>query len=547
MRPTKSTGPSAGRVGLVRKSVFINEGKFIRTVKLETKEETKRENKIWRMAFRCGNQGPSLWEECKKLDVAAITYNSLARVDLTSHKYNEPHSLWSKLSPSQKSSLRHVAYDMKNGDTIYVKDGTQIICKGTVLGKSDRAYVFDESFRIVDSNGTPWPHQVPVAWDASFKPINILLGAEQNAVMDLKGERLKKLQKALSSTRAVVIEDKIARVCWNDYGWQRPSGCDGKSKNKDAYEYIVGYGHEEWLLDTEKLINGYHYGYLQPVGKAWEKYQGKTFNISLYSINDDTRERWWIGTVRNAKVVSPDESKGILEHYKGKGWLQEMIEQIKDIDGDEKDFGKNSQFAFTNIKFKQGDWQLLDPPQRISNKDKTISSTYYVLLNKVKDPDLEIPLGEDPDFTPGHTLKNEKGVARYGQRKSDIDRFHCKMQNNAYKQLVAMYGHNNVCTERQIGTGASVDISVKEGEGEIFYEFKTSNSIKTCIREALSQLLEYSYYPDKERAKKLIIVSQNPITKQAKDYLNKIRGQFKIPVYYMQYSVDKNCLEDEEH
>lgn len=32
MRPTRSTGPSAGRVGLVRKSVFINEGKFIQEV-----------------------------------------------------------------------------------------------------------------------------------------------------------------------------------------------------------------------------------------------------------------------------------------------------------------------------------------------------------------------------------------------------------------------------------------------------------------------------------------------------------------------------------
>ncbi|HHT9138408.1 MAG TPA: hypothetical protein ACFYEK_14340, partial [Candidatus Wunengus sp. YC60] len=385
MRETRSKGPFAGRGGVVRKSVFINEGKFIRTVKLETEEKTKSENKIWRMAFRCGNQGTSLWGKCKELNVAAITYNSLAKLDLTNYKYNEPRSLWKELSPTQKASLGYVAFDMKNGDTIYVKEGTQIVCKGTVLGKSDRAYTFDKSFRIIDENGTPWPHQVPVRWEVPFNPpINILLGAEQNTVLELTGERLKKLQKALSNIGTGAIEEKISRICWNDYGWQRPSGRDGKSKNKDAYEYKVGYGHEEWLLDTEKLIKGYHYGYLQPVGKAWDKYQGKTFNISLYSINDDTRERWWIGTIRNAQVVSPEESKEILGYYKEKGWLQEMIEQIKNVDGDEKDFGENAQFAFTNIKFKPGDWQLLDPPQRISNKDEAISSTYYVLLNKVK-------------------------------------------------------------------------------------------------------------------------------------------------------------------
>jgi len=127
MKPTRSTGPSAGRVGLVRKSLFINEGKFIQTVKFEIEEKTKRENKIWRMAFCCGNRGPSLWKECRKLNVAAITYNPLARVDLTGHKYNEPRSLWNQLYPTQKSSLRYVAYDMKHGDTIYVKEGAQII------------------------------------------------------------------------------------------------------------------------------------------------------------------------------------------------------------------------------------------------------------------------------------------------------------------------------------------------------------------------------------------------------------------------------------
>lgn len=547
MRETRSKGPFAKRGGVVGKSVFIHEGKFVQKVKLETEEKAKSENKIWRMAFRCGNQGQSLWKECKKYNVAAITYSPLERFDLTNHKYNEPHSLWKKLSPSQKASLRHVAYDMKSGDTIYVKEGTQIICKGTVLGKPDRAYVFDESFRIVDHNGTPWPHQVPVAWEASFKPISILLGAEQNAAMELNGERLKKLQRALSNTEAVVVEDKIARICWNDYGWQRPSGCEGKSRNIKSYEYAIGYGHEEWLLDTEKLIAGYHYAYLQPVADAWQKHQGKIYNISLYSINNDTGERWWIGTINNAQVVTPDESRKVYAHYNEKGWFQEMIEQIKNVRGKEKDFVNNAPVAFVNTKFRPQDLELLDPPQRISSSDKAIPATYYVLLNKVKDPDLELPLGDDPNFSPGHTLRKAQGIVHYGERNSEVDQFHYKMQTNVYKQLVKIYGHGNVKTERPIGTGVAVDLSVKDGEREIFYEFKTSNSIRTCIREALSQLLEYSYYPDKERANRLIIVSQNPINKQAKDYLNKIRSKFNIPVYYKQYNTDNNMLEETEY
>lgn len=542
MRPTGSTGQSAGRVGLVRRSVFVNEGKFIQEVKLNTAK-----NKIWRMAFRCGNQGQSLWPECKKYNVAAITYNPLEKFDLTNHKYNEPRSLWNKLFPSRKASLRHVAYDMKNGDTIYVKEGLQIICKGTVLGNADRAYAFDQKFRIIDHNGTPWPHQVPVAWDVSFKPVNVLLGAEQNAVLELTGERLKKLQNALSNTEASIIEDKIARVCWNDYGWQRPSGRDGKSKNKKSYEYKVGYGHEEWILDLEKIIDGYHYGYLQPIADGWANRQGMSLNISLYSIKNDTSEWWWIGTIRNAEVVSPEESKKVLEYYKKKGWLQEMIEQIRSVEGDEKDFLENAPRAFVNVKLHPENWISVDPPQKILNTKEAIPAAYYKLLDKIKEPHLELPFGEDPDFTPGHTLRKERSTAYYGQRNSEINRSEDKMLNNVYEHLVKIYGYKNVKTERPIGIGSRVDIAVKDASGEIFFELKTSNSIKTCIREALSQLIEYAYYPDMERAKKLIIVSQNPITKQAKDYLSKIRGQFRIPIYYKQYSANKNCLEEEEY
>ena len=34
MRPTRSKGPAAGRVGLVRRSVFVNEGRFVRSLRV---------------------------------------------------------------------------------------------------------------------------------------------------------------------------------------------------------------------------------------------------------------------------------------------------------------------------------------------------------------------------------------------------------------------------------------------------------------------------------------------------------------------------------
>lgn len=375
------------------------------------------------------------------------------------------------------------------------------------------------------------------------KRIEDIIDADLEEILQIF-DRLLEIYKYVEES---AIEDKIARICWNDYGWQRPSGREGKSSHKKSYEYKVGYGHEEWLLDIEKLIDGYHYGYLQSVADAWEKYQGKVFNISLYSINSQTGDRWWIGTINSAQVVSTEESKKVYVHYKKEGWFQEMINQIKNVNGDERDFLKNAPIAFTNIKFRPQNLELRDPPQKISNVDEAIPSAYYVLLNKTKEPEFELPLGEDPDFSPGYAPRKEKATVNYGQRVSEIDWFHSRMQKNIYMQLVKVYGQDKVKAERKIGIGAAVDLSVKDGEREIFYELKTSNSIKQCIREALSQLLEYSYYPDKERARKLVIVSQNPMNKHAQVYLNELRAKFNIPVHYRQYNINTNSLEDTEY
>lgn len=61
--------------------------------------------------------------------------------------------------------------------------------------------------------------------------------------------------------------EKIARICYNDEGWLFPSGRKDKAVNKDSYEQKNGFGHEEWLLDFSKIIDGYHYGFLQPLSK----------------------------------------------------------------------------------------------------------------------------------------------------------------------------------------------------------------------------------------------------------------------------------------
>ena len=98
----------------------------------------------------------------------------MAEIDLSEYPVGEPKELWTQLAPTQKASLRRLAYEMKEGDIIYVKQGPKIVGKGIVKGP----YQFDSKFRLIVPNGKPWAHQVPVEWAADFPEIKILLGSE---------------------------------------------------------------------------------------------------------------------------------------------------------------------------------------------------------------------------------------------------------------------------------------------------------------------------------------------------------------------------------
>lgn len=170
--------------------------------------------RIWRMSFRCGNQGYEMWPHCYDLGIAAITYYPLAKTNLSKYSEGEPKKLWAQLAPAQKASLRRVAYEMRKGDRIYVKQGPRIVGRGIVKG----SYKFDSKFRLVDpDNDIPWSHQVPVKWEAGFPEVDILLGAEQLTVKELSKKDLEKLKskidEAFGSTQEMeALEGKIHKT-----------------------------------------------------------------------------------------------------------------------------------------------------------------------------------------------------------------------------------------------------------------------------------------------------------------------------------------------
>jgi hypothetical protein len=166
----------------------------------------------WRMSFRVGNHGHEMWPECVRLGVAAITYYPLERTDLSHYPESEPRRLWKQLAVSQKVSLRRVAYEMQGGDIIYVKQGPKIVGKGIIQGTpNQRAYQFDSRFQIIDSNGVPWAHQVPVDWSGHFSQTDILLGSEQYTVKELSEQEVARIEQVAARTATQSISQVPTR------------------------------------------------------------------------------------------------------------------------------------------------------------------------------------------------------------------------------------------------------------------------------------------------------------------------------------------------
>ena len=111
------------------------------------------------------------------------------------------------------------------------------------------------------------------------------------------------------------MEIKTVRIAWNNNGWIKPSGKDGKPEyieNRDynPFEAENGYGHEEWLFDTSKAINGIQYGFLQPINRGITKHQGREYGIYLYTFNYYTKKRYFVGKMNLRRA----ELCGILNY-----------------------------------------------------------------------------------------------------------------------------------------------------------------------------------------------------------------------------------------
>jgi hypothetical protein len=146
------------------------------------------------------------------------------------------------------------------------------------------------------------------------------------------------------------------------------------------------------------------------------------------------------------------------------------------------------------------------------------------------------------EWVPGRTKKRSRTTMSTAARVLDKDLRHNDIQDALGAYLEDKHGKKCVRDECPTGNGTKIDIVVKKGERRVYYEIKVGANAQSCIRQALGQLLEYSYWPGARRAEKLVVVGEPERDRHAEAYIRDLRKRFKLPVEYQQFDMEKGKL-----
>ncbi|MBF9194446.1 hypothetical protein [Microvirga terrestris] len=336
---------------------------------------------------------------------------------------------------------------------------------------------------------------------------------------------------------------KCCRICWNTKHWREPTGEAAKLEAEDSFVSRNRFGHEEWLFNFSWIhpsenssSKGFKYGYLQPIGKYRTAYEGNALDILLYTLGPN-KKRIAVAEISNLFVPPVKELKRAVAFMRKNRWLHEMMDDLGALGVSSSMLEEPAEHIF-NVRFDPDQVTFFDPMIVLPETHKTYRSNRYQPLNWD---------GTSP-------LQNENTAIqvygnRDGKRRSEEDRTraaiegvrysprHVKLQNALHDFFCKKYGKKSVYYERNF-----VDLALNVNNSLTYYEIKIAPTAKSCIREALGQLLEYGFYPNEQRCERLVIVGDGTATADDRAYIQYLRREFKLPVFYQCWSWQKGIL-----
>jgi len=239
--------------------------------------------KAWRIAFRDGSRGSEMWDQCLKNGVAAIAYDGM-EFDLSKYPEGEPKDRWARLSPAQKYGLKTFVWKIKRNHTLYVKQGAEIVGKGSVK----KSYLFDPRSPIRGERGDRWQHLISVKWEPDFPSVRAWVGDTQlYAIRPLSESDQRKVDRACRNRRAALntisaIEGKALK---REATFRRRNRAliEAKKASSDYCCEVCGFSFEETYGPIGKgFIIAHH---VEPVGSRRRASRTNLADVRLICAN----------------------------------------------------------------------------------------------------------------------------------------------------------------------------------------------------------------------------------------------------------------------
>jgi hypothetical protein len=370
------------------------------------------------------------------------------------------------------------------------------------------------------------PHAVVLVFDRLLDAYRYVEGSQTT-------NRTKSI--ALPRSEMKSATHKLTRISYNSGNWQRPTGDARKHETSGTYNHKYGFGHEDWLFRLEWQIDGWRYAFLEGINKSHRRLlaENEPVDLTLFTIQPDKKRRF-VARIKDVECLNDQQAKSALKVFKEKGWFKTMQEEIKAVGGNAGALGNSPEAKhILNVRFRLGNVIPCKPNDFVRPDDPVMRLGRYQLYDLVE-------LDRKPATA---SLRHRKGaksapaMRKYLRRATaavECTPEHAQMQAKLLAELKREFPAADIVLEKDF-----IDVCVRTKTELILYEIKSDLDPRVVIRQALGQILEYAFHP--QRAQKLpvrlIIVGRCPLSSTEQLYLETLRRKFSLPLEYRIVSI----------
>ncbi len=279
------------------------------------------------------------------------------------------------------------------------------------------------------------------------------------------------------------------------------------------------------MFNYQWELNGWQYGFLQPVNRSLTRLQGQRADLRLYTIAP-TKEQFHVAEIRECEVLTEDLARAALREFERSGWTADMERDVRAIGGNLKGLHYKKPTERLNVRFQPANVQLFEPMRRAEIDEAVQRLDRYQLVRVGVDNNLASERHSRSGTTQRKVLGSQ---TRSAVPAHNVELRHDPLQQELFDALAGHFGPEVVMEED------FVDIKVRRPGGLTLIEVKIAPTALKALRESVGQLLEYSFACAQggEKVARLVVAAPCELDAQGAAFLAHLRREHSLDIEYL--------------